>query len=760
MPAPKHPTVQKIAFIGDYQPRQCGIATFTTDLCNAVAAEYPQAACMAIPVNDREEGYDYPEPVRFEIGERELESYRRAADFLNINNVEVVCVQHEFGIYGGKAGSHLLVLLRQLRMPIVTTLHTVLREPNEDQRRVMDQLAQLSERLVVMTQKGREFLRQIYKVPAKKIEVIPHGIPDTPFVDPAFYKDQFGLDGRTLLLTFGLLSPNKGIEHVIDSLPAILAKHPDVVYVVLGATHPNLLKNEGESYRLSLQRRAVERGVEKNVIFYNRFVSIAELMEFLAAADIYITPYLNEAQITSGTLAYAFGAGKAVISTPYWHAQELLAEGRGLLVPFGDAGKIGEAVIDCLDHEPKRNTMRRNAYRLGREMLWPRVAQRYMETFQAARAAPRLPARRAFGVATLESEPYPLPPTKLDHLLRMSDSTGIIQHAVFNVPRFGEGYCLDDNARAFMLTVLLEETPEHAQVNRAAAHYLAFVWEAFNRETRRFRNFMGFDRSWLETVGSEDSHARALWALGTALGRSADEGFRGVAGELFELGLPIVETFRSPRAWAFTILAIHEYLRRFSGDRAANILREELGERLLHEFAEASGDEWPWFEISLSYDNAKIPHALILSGHWMGRSDFLERGLESLRWLAKLQTSATGCFSSIGNLGFANKSGERAFFDQQPLEAHAMLSACLEAWRITGDGSWLQEARRAFEWFLGRNDLGLPLYDSSTGGCRDGLQWDRANPNQGAESCLAFHLSLIEMQLARDAVSTFQKIKV
>ena len=452
--------VRKIAFLGDYLPRKCGIATFTSDLLAAVADAHPQSQCFAVPVNDIEGGYEYPDVVRFEIEEQDLSSYLRAADFLNISNVDIVCVQHEFGIFGGPAGSHILALLRELRMPVVTTLHTVLREPNADQRRVMQELIALSTRLVVMAERGRQMLQEIYQAPPAKIDLIPHGIPDVRFVDPTYYKDQFGVEGRVVLLTFGLLSPNKGIEHVLNALPEILAEFPDVVYIVLGATHPNELREHGEAYRLSLEILAKKNKVEKNVIFYNRFVELENLKEFIGAADLYITPYLNEAQITSGTLAYAFGAGKAVVSTPYWHAAELLAEDRGVLVPFGDAQAIAREVIGLLRDDARRHAMRKNAYKLGREMVWSNVAQLYMRSFELARIEGTALSRKSLATKTLDQQPRELPELKLNHLLRMTDSTGIFQHAIFSVPNFSEGYCTDDNARAFILAVLLGELGE------------------------------------------------------------------------------------------------------------------------------------------------------------------------------------------------------------------------------------------------------------------------------------------------------------
>ena len=740
--------INRVAFLGDYLPRQCGIATFTTDICEAVATAFPECDCLVGAVNDRPEGYDYPARIRFEIDEKEIDSYRRAADFLNINNVEVVSVQHEFGIYGGPAGSHLLAFLRDVHMPVVTTLHTVLSEPTATEEAVMKQLNELSSRFVVMADRGRDLLEKVYGVSPDKIDLIPHGVPDVQFIDPSFHKDQFGVEGKIVLLTFGLLSPNKGIENVIEALPAILERNPNVVYIVLGATHPNLIAHEGESYRLRLKRLAEDRGVTGNVIFYNRFVTLAELTDFIGAADIYITPYLNQAQITSGTLAYAFGAGKAVISTPYWYAQELLAKERGILVPFADPAAIAEGVNRYLSDPPMMIAMRKRAWKLGRGMIWPVVAQKYMESFKRARASRSAPPRKAFAVRTLGNRPYELPPLKLDHLFRMTDNTGIFQHAIFNVPNYAEGYCTDDNARAYILTLLLAEMTSRVarqDLEHLASIYLAFLWDAFDQKSCRFRNFMSHRREWLEEKGSEDSHARAIWATGMALGRSKNDGHRNLCALLFQKGLPVVEEFTSPRAWAFVLLAMQEYLRAYSGDRNVNQLRELLTHRLLDHFRANASKDWQWFEPVATYDNAKLSHALILSGYWTSQGDVLEAGLQSLRWLVESQKADAGHFAPIGCNGFWSRGGVRARFDQQPLEAHSMISACHEAYSVTRDEYWRRAARRCFEWFLGRNDLGQPLYDSSSGGCRDALHQDRLSQNMGAESSLAFYLSLAEM---------------
>jgi glycosyltransferase involved in cell wall biosynthesis len=747
-PAP----IKRIGFIGNYLPRQCGIATFTTDLCEAIATGFSDTTCIALPVNDIEAGYTYPPRVRFELTEKDIDSYRRAADFLNINNVDLVCLQHEYGIFGGVAGSHILALLRELRMPVVTTLHTVLKDPNPTQRQVLLEVIALSDRVVVMSERGVEFLTDIYGVSPDKIDLIPHGIPDVPFVDPSFHKDLFGVEGKMVLLSFGLLSANKGIEDVISALPMIVAQHPNVVYLVVGATHPNTLRHEGETYRLSLQWLARDKGVESHVVFYNRFVSLEELIEFISATDIYITPYHNAAQITSGTLAYTLGAGKAVISTPYWYAEEMLADERGALVPFHDPAELATQVIDLLENESKRHAIRKRAYLFGRAMIWSQVAQRYFETFQRARAE-RRHFTSGFAVKPLDKHPGELPPLKLDHLRHMTDSTGILQHAGFTVPNYHEGYTIDDNARALIVAIQLEELG-NGLATELATRYLAFVWYGFNTATGRFRNFMDYQRRWLEDIGSDDSHGRTLWALGTVLGRSNTHALQSMAGTIFEQALPAILNTTSPRAWAFAIIGIHEYLRRFSGDRMANQIRNELAARLLLLYEKSRSPSWQWYEAGLTYCNAVLPQAMLMCGQWIPNGAMTEAGLESLKWLTDLQHSEStgGHFVPIGSNGFFQQGGERARFDQQPVEAQAMISACLEAYRSTGDNYWRKEARYAFEWFLGRNDLNLPVYDPTTGGCRDGLHPDRPNENQGAESTLAFLQGWLELRLAENAL--------
>ncbi len=773
----------RIAVVGNYLPRQCGIATFTTDLCEAISAEYGTARLLALPVNDTESGYDYPARVRWSLAQDDMQSYRDAADFLNFNNIDMVCLQHEYGIFGGPAGSHILHLLRGLKMPVVTTLHTVLREPDANQLMVMEEIAELSDRLIVMSQLSSQFLQEIFKVPGSKIDMVPHGVPDLPFLDPNFYKDRFGVEGKAVLLTFGLLSPNKGIENVIEAMPQILSRHENVVYIVAGATHPHILRREGDKYRAGLQALAKKMGVESQVIFHNRFASPEEMAEFIGAADIYITPYRHEAQVVSGTLAYALGAGKAIISTPYWHALELLDDRRGAVVPFQNADAIAQKTIELLDTPALRHAMRKRAYMFAREMTWKRVAQGYMESFSRVRSDRMATPRVQFLARTTEKVLNRLPELKLNHVHALTDDTGMLQHAIFTIPNRSEGYATDDNARALIFTVLLEKLgkeqlgkdqlglnqPGKGQIgidqlgiNHFAPvesinpdwpfRYLSFLEHAFNPAKGRFRNFLGYDRRWMEEQGSEDSHGRALWALGTLLARSTNSGWRGAAGRLFEFSLSAVIEFRSPRACAYALLGIQEYLHAYAGDRDAQRVRFALARRLLDFYESIRRPDWKWFEDVVAYGNARLPQALLLAGSASGDDRMISAGLESLDWLMETQRSETqGHFVPIGSQGFYRQGGEKARFDQQPIEAAGAVSACLQAYRVTGESRWRRDAWSAFNWFLGENDLQLPLYDSVTGGCRDGLHPERANENQGAESTLSFLMALLEMRSLQES---------
>jgi glycosyltransferase involved in cell wall biosynthesis len=740
--------IRTVALLGNHTPRQCGIATFTADLSGAIRDLDAELDCFVVAMNDAGKQHAYPKQVRFEVAEADLAAYHRAADFLNVNDVQVLSLQHEYGIFGGEAGAHVLALLRALRMPIVTTLHTILAEPSDAQRVVMDELCALSQRMVVMSANGAELLRKVHGISPEKIDLIPHGIPVLPGALQS--KAKLGVEGKRVLLTFGLLSPDKGIEYVIDALPAIAKQYPDIVYIVLGATHPHVKERHGEAYRLMLETRGHRLGVDDNLVFHDRFVSNTELVQFLSAADIYITPYLNAQQITSGTLAYAVGSGKTVISTPYRYASEVLADGRGVLVPWKDSRAIATEVVGLLGDDHRRNEIERRAAIFGEAMRWPVVARAYLRSFARAAAEYGGHARVSNPAYKIVKRLAALPEVNLGHVRAMTDDTGMLQHAAWCVPRYEDGYCLDDNARALALLALVEDAriEPAAVVGLQVTRYLAFVQHAFDIGKGRFRNLLSYSRHWAEGCGSEDSHGRALWSLGTVFGRAGDPGRRQLANHLFHAALPATRAFSSPRAWAYSLLGINEYRRSNDRDGTVQTIGQALAQRLLELFQLHSRPDWPWFEDRLTYCNARLSQALMLAGTWLRNEEMLATGLRSLDWLTSIQQTDTGLFAPIGSNGFYVRGGPKAAFDQQPVEACGMVSACLLAHHLTGESRWAGRARQAFDWFLGQNQLDQWLYDAGTGGCRDGLHPERPNENQGAESTLSFLMALMEMRLA------------
>jgi glycosyltransferase involved in cell wall biosynthesis len=735
--------LQRIAFIGNSLPRRCGIATFTTDLQQAIARALPTVETTIVAITDPQRDYTYPAGVGFEIEQENLDHYVGAADWINAGGFDAVSLQHEFGIFGGDAGGHILSLLELLSVPVVTTLHTVLAQPSPAQRRVIDRILSVSTRVVVMAEKGRELLTDIYGADSRKLEVIAHGIPDFAFVESDAAKAELGFANKTVILTFGLLSPNKGIEVMIDAMPAILQSRPNAVYVVLGATHPNLVRDQGEAYREGLVQRAEDLGLADRIIFVDRFVDRPTLLQHIAMCDVYVTPYLSKSQMTSGTLAYSFGLGKAVVSTPYWHAEELLADGRGILVPFGDSAATGAEIAALLGNEPRRSTMRRRAYESSRAMTWERTAARYLETIDDGGPTPiSSPVRR---MSNREFE-QTLPPMAIDHLEAMTDDTGLFQHAVHTVPNRDHGYCVDDNARGLLLASSLAAAGSNQLPDRMTAAFSAFVQHAWNPEIRRFRNFMSFDRRWLEEQGSEDSHGRTLWALGVACRDGTSISRRQWAGELFRDALSPVGSFTSPRAWTFTLLGLDAFCVVRPDDDFAAQLRLRLASRLIVLLRQVETPDWIWFEEGLSYDNARLCEALIRCGRSTGVAGYVVEGLRTLKWLIARQTSSAGLFRPMGTSGFRDVRLPPRAFDQQPVEAAATIAACLVASRTTGEQRWQVEAARAFEWFSGGNDLDQPLVDVATGSCKDGLHPDRVNENCGGESVVSYLLGLADME--------------
>ena len=732
--------------VSTFVPRRCGLATFASDLCGAICRDLDDAqAGQIVALNDGLTAYEYPDNVRVEVRQEEPADYRLAADLMNTRGLDLLLLQHEYGIFGGAEGAHVLNLLREVRMPVVTTLHTVLEQPLDQQRRILSSVVEMSDRLVVMSRRGAELLKQVFGAPAEKVVIIPHGIPDVPFVDPSFYKDQFAVEGRKVMLTFGLLTQFKGIEYAIQALPQIVERHPDFMYIVLGATHPRIKEEHGEEYRHSLMRVADDLGVAENVAFHDRYVELDELCQYLGAADLYLTPYLTEQQITSGTLAYAMGAGKAVISTPYVYAREMLDDGRGRLVKFRDPESIAQAVCWLLEHEVEQQAMRKKAYLFSRQALWSEVARSYLDVFRQVVARPSVPhpfqsMRSLDAAARMRAIPEP----KFDHLLAMADDAGVLRHAHFTTPNRFHGYCTDDNARALAVALRANQRARSQPLLQLAGTCLSFLHHAFDAERGCFRSFLSYDRRWPQEAGSEESHARALWGLGEAVALAPLDGMRASALDLFDRSLPAAVEFASPRAWANTLLGIHAYLTRYGGDSLARRIRETLAQRLWELFAEPStqhGEGWLWPEPELKGDNGVLPHALLLAGHGLAREDIVERGISILRWLLEFDTE-DGLLSPVGDERICQRDTERMIFDQRPVEAQALLEACVAAYQITGQREWAVAARRCFEWFLGRNVLGKPLYDYQTGGCRDGLHGDHVNQNQGSESTLAWLMSL------------------
>lgn len=677
------PLLKSIALIGTCLPRQCGIATFTADVAAAILDNDPNIDCSIVAINDRPEGYQYPPTVRFQIRQDRLSEYGLAAGFLNLRDPDVVCLQHEYGIFGGQRGSFIVELLQDLKIPLITTLHTVLRDPLSQERKIILQLAELSHKLVVMSERGADFLRDVYHIPESKIALIHHGVPDVPFLDSDPCKSKVVADDNIVILTFGLLSPGKGIEYMVDALPEIVSSHPEVLYFVVGATHPHLRAESREDYRLSLHLRAKELGVADNIVFHGRFLERDELLEIIRAAEIYVTPYLNEAQIVSGTLAFALGAGKAVVSTPYWYAQEMLANNRGKLVPFKDHRALVHEINYLLDHPEERLTMRRAAYQYCRPMVMKEMGRRYLELFSEAKSQ-RSRATQLAVLDTLSQRKQRLPRINLKHLCLMTDDTGVLQHAKFTVPNRTHGYCVDDNARALIVATRAHYLNRTDASLDLSATYLSFLDDAFNPGTGRFRNFMSYGREWLEEVGSEDSHGRALWALGVVAGWGSSSGQVAVAAKLFKNSLPALETFGDSRPIAFPILGIQAYLRRNDDDQRVWELLRTLGDRLSNRFMQYATEDWNWHEDLLTYDNARLPQALMACGRAIQNDDMVSLGIGVLEWLRDVQLNpSVGCFAPVGNQGWFPKSGSKAQHDQQPLEAAAMIGACIEAYKCT-----------------------------------------------------------------------------
>ncbi len=746
----------RISFLATYVPKQCGIATFAHDLVTATAklAGYQPGKgneIQVLAVSDARGAYPYGPEVRFELQQQKRTDYRDAADFLNVAPINAVSLQHEFGIFGGQDGAFILTLLGNLKKPVVTTLHTLLQDPSDGQKQTLRAVCSLSTLVVVLAERARKMLREIYGVPDRKIRFVHHGVPDVPFVDSAFYKDQFGVEGRRVLLTFGLLNPNKGIEVAIDALSEIVKDFPDVVYFVLGATHPEVKRLYGESYLVSLEQRAKEKGLAKNVVFHNLYVTLEELTQFLLVSDVYLAPYRSREQIVSGTLAYSLGCGKAVVSTPSWYAEEMLAEERGVLVPFGDSHALAEELRLLLSDEVRRNQLRKRAYLFGRQMVWKEVARRYMETFEEAISgyADLVPRAVVHEHGPLRAT---LPEVCLDHLRVMTDDTGILRHCTFATPNRRYGYFTEDNAAALMVAIQNWRLFKNSAVMPLCQIYLSFLQDALDEETGSFRKHLGYGRQWSDEPPSEHCQGRVLWALGSAVAYPPNSSVLGLASRLFDAALKPMGKMTSPRAWAFALLGLNTYLQRFDGAMAARGHRLRLARKLLESFAAKRREGWEWCEDSISSVSAKVPHSLIKSGRFLSDDALIQQGLRTLEWLFALQTGEkSGHLSLIGSEGWYTQGGEKARFDQLPMEASALIEAAREAYLATWERNWVDRIHMCLNWFLGINDLQQPLYDFTTGGCQDGLHSSGTNLNEGAESTIAWLLALHSIQLIESA---------
>jgi glycosyltransferase involved in cell wall biosynthesis len=740
-----------VSFISSYIPRQCGIATFTNDLSSAFnnLSNGNELASSVTALNDISEGYKYPKEVKFEIKDKSINDFKEAAYYLNLSDKDIINLQHEFGLYGGEAGSHILYLLENLKKPVVTTFHTVLENPNDDQQKVIEEIARYSSYLIVQSEKSFKILEDVYKIKKNKIFHIPHGAHDVPFLDTTYYKEKFQLTEKKVLLTFGLLSAGKGIEDVINSLVKVVRDYPDVVYIVLGATHPHVRKQFGESYRNSLENLVKKNQLENNVIFINRFVNTEELLEFILMSDIYVSPYHNKEQIVSGTLTYALASGKAIISTPYWYAEEILKEERGLLVPFKDPDAISNAISDLLGDENKRNRLRRNAYEAGRKMVWPEAAKSYAEIFQRSIDEFKLTTSQLVASPKYKYIPS-LPEVNLSHLKTMTDTTGIIQHAVFSIPNRNEGYCIDDNARALLACIMNKYLFHDPQIDSLLTTYLTFIHHAHNKETGLFMNFMSYQRDWLEESGSEDSNGRTLFVLGYYVKNAVNHSHLALSKMLFDQTIKSMEKFTSLRSISYLIMGCIFYLQRFSGAREVKRICRKLLERLYDKYCSQRDKNWKWFENYLTYDNARLSQALMMGGIYFKNTNYLTSGLESIVWLFDvLYDKDRNSISLIGNDGWYNKGAEKARFDQQPIEIPALIDACYQAYLISEDMEWINKIGITFSWFLGNNDRQEPLYDFISGGCFDGLTSAITNQNQGAESTISWLTSLHRMYRIR-----------
>jgi len=731
----------KIACIGNYPPRECGIATFTKDFVESLlsggALDSSETEAYVVAMNDHDQHYNYPPVVVQTINQNLPQDYLKAVKYINYSNAEVCFLQHEFGIYGGNSGVYILPLIHRLKIPLIVIFHTVLKEPSYNERNIIIEIGKTASKIVVMNSLAIEILHDVYDIDPNMIEVIPHGVPKYDFSQSLYNKKRFKVEGKKTLITFGLLSRNKGLETVINALPPVVEKHPELLYIILGKTHPAVVRSSGEEYRNYLKLLVRKHKLLRNVYFDDRFVETDELLSYLSATDLYVTPYLNEAQITSGTLSYAVGAGAAVISTPYWHARELLADNRGVIFDFNDSEALSQILLDLLDNPDKLKALRKNAYEYGKQTTWPQIGRKYLNLAEIT--------MKSYTKKDLDEEwvvkPLLLPQFSIDHVLRMTDTTGILQHAIYNVPRFNDGYCLDDNARALLMSVMAYSQQKDKEALRLIPYYLSYI-QYMQNENGTFRNFLGYDRRFLDEVGSEDSFGRTIWALGYLVRHYPTDAYSEIGREMFVGAYPCFRELTSLRGIANTLIGICHWLHRFPGDEGMLQTLKDLTERITHRYKDHKTESWHWFEPTLSYDNGIIPYALLHSYEMTGDGETLKTAMETMSFLESI-IFKEGYVSLIGSEEWFSKGESRSQFDQQPINAMAVVLMYHQAYMVTKEKQFLQKMFNSFMWFLGENDLRLPLYDFETSGCNDGLKSNGVNRNQGAESTLAYLISLL-----------------
>ncbi len=751
----------KVLFIGTYVPKECGIATFTSDLLNSVSGENNNVHCEVIALNDPSETYNYPEEVVFQIQRDRIEDYYRAADYINQSDIDIVCLQHEFGLFWGNAGDYIFSLISGINKPVISTMHTVIREPEPEYRIAIEKLIRYSQKLIVMSQTAVEMLKDVYKAPDDKIELIFHGVPDYPFNNCDKYKKKLNLKGAPLVLTFGLLSQNKGIESMLEALPEVVSQYPDLVYLILGATHPIIKKNFGETYRQYLQNKVSELGLEKNVVFHDKFVEKEELCNYILASDIYVSPYLSKEQIVSGALTYAIGMGKAIVSTPYWYAQEMLSDNRGLLVDFGDTEGFRNSLLHLIENPEECDNMRKKAYDFGRKMTWKNVGKQYNTVF--------IKALKNYGAYSTSNKfnflPNQLPEVKLDYLKLLTDDVGIIQHTNLGVPARHHGYSTDDVGRALVaLTQLIDSQKKAEELWKLITTYMSFLEHA-QTDTGHFHNFMSYKREFLDEKGSEDTLGRAIYGLGHVVSCPyLSKNIRTLAHTLMSKARPEMEKLNYPRAKAYTICGLYEMLRAgvdadefesvFNSRRDAiksvdSLVNKDTFESIFINHANSLVDlyeanhkeDWDWFEPTVTYSNAKLSESLLLAYNYTKDRTYRNVGLATLDFLTEIQWKGD-FFDIVGNQGWYSYSGKKPIFDQQPIEAGYLTQAYVSAYEIVREKKYLELARYSFEYFLGRNRLKTVMYDYSTGAVCDGLNCDGMNYNQGAESVICFLMAL------------------